>query len=237
MTTSANAAFDLSRDQIIRTAYQLCGIVSAGTDPDANQIAMASDFLNMGLKSLQNDGIILRTVDRTTTTLVAGTAQYTCANDTLDIDDRSVYVSTGTAGTTTNTDLVLRPISRGQYMEMSLKAVQGQPTMIYVEKGATVSFFLYPTPSADWVSLTYPRIRLLRDMDTGTVTADLPSKYLKYVAYMLAADLALHHGLLPRYQMLSTTAAGEKERAVQDDTERGPVRFVVTGGRRFARRW
>lgn len=237
MTTSANASFDLSRDQIIRAAFRLVGVLAAGSDPDANQCSMASEFLNMGLKSLQNDGIILRTLERTTTALVAGTAQYTCASDTLDIDDRTVYVSTGTAGTTSNTDLALRQISRAQYMEMSLKAVQGQPTMIYVEKGVTVSFFLYPTPDANWLSVTYPRVRLLRDMDTGAVTTDLPSKYLKYITYMLAADLALHHGLLPKYQALATTAADEKERAVMDDTERGPISFVVTGGRRFPRRF
>lgn len=237
MTTSANALFDLSRDQIIRSAYQLCGVVSAGQQPNANQISMASEYLNMGLKSLQNDGIILRTIDRTTTTLVAGQAQYTCASDTLDIDDRSVYVTTGTAGTTQSTDLKLLSIPRGTYMEMSLKLIQGQPTQIYVEKGAAVSFFLYPTPSADWVSVTYPRVRLLADMDSGSVTPDLPSKYLKYVTYMLAADLALSHGLLARQQTLAGIAFDEKERAVQDDTERGPIRFMVTGGRRFPGRF
>lgn len=235
MTTSANAVFDLSRDQIIRVGYQLAGMVMAGQQPDANQIAMASDLLNMGLKSLQNDGIILRTIDRTTTTLVAGTAQYTTASDTLDIDDRSVYVTTGTG--TPATDLKLESITRGMYMELSLKSITGQPTQIYVEKGASLSFFLYPTPDSNWVSVTYPRVRLLRDMDTGTVTPDLPSKYLKYVTYMLASDLALHAGLLPRYQQLAQVAADEKERAVQDDTERGPIKFVVGGGRRFPRRF
>lgn len=235
MTVSANASFDLTRDAIIRNAYQYCSLISAGAEPDANQIAMASDRLNMLLKALQSDGIILRTIERTTTTLAGGTAQYTCASDTLDIDDRSVYVTTGTG--TAAVDLRIEPISRGMYMELSLKAVQGQPTQIYVEKGAAVSFFLYPTPDANWVSVTYPRVRLLKDMDTGTVTADLPSKYLRYVTYELAADLAISHGILPRHQMLKVIAEEERVRAVQDDTERGPVRFVVTGGRRFPRRF
>ncbi len=233
MTTSANAQFDLTRDQIIRLAFQYAGIVGAGQQPDANQIAMASDMLNMGLKSLQNDGIILRTVDRTTTTLVAGQAQYTCASDTLDIDDRTVYVTTGTAATTQSTDLRLESISRGMYMELSNKLITGQPTQIYVEKGATVSFFLYPAPDSNWTSVTFPRVRLLRDMDTGSVTPDLPSKYLKYLAFMVAVDLALSHGLLQRHKALLEIMANEKERAVQDDTERGPIKFIVQGGRRF----
>lgn len=231
MTTSANASFDLSRDQIIRVAYQLVGVLEAGKNPDANQLAMASDLLNMGLKALQNDGIILRALEQATTTLVAGTAKYTLASDTLDIDDRSFYVTTGT------TDLKLQQISRGQYMELTAKDIQGQPTQFYVEKAETVSFYLYPTPDSGWTSVTYPRVRLLKDMDTGAVTTDLPSKYLKYVTYMLAADLSLHHGLLPRYQLMQETAQAEKTRALNDDTERGPVSFRPIYGLRFGGRY
>lgn len=229
MTTSANASFDLSRDSIIRVAYQLVGVLEAGKQPDANQIAMASDLLNMGLKALQNDGIILRALEQETVALTAGVAQYTLAADTLDVDDRSFYTTSGT------TDLKLEHISRGQYMELSLKAIQGQPTQFYVEKTTTVSFYLYPTPDANWTSVTFPRVRLLKDMDTGSVTTDLPSKYLKYVTYMLAADLSLHHGLLPRYQAMVATAENEKQRALNDDTERGPVSFRPSYGRRFSR--
>lgn len=231
MTTSANAAFDLSRDQIIRTAFQLVGVVAAGTEPDANQVAMASDLLDLSLKALQNDGIILRTLEQSTTTLVAGQAKYTLASDTLDVDDRSVYVTSGT------TDLRLESISRGQYMELSSKTVQGQPTQFYVEKTSTVSVYLYPTPDSSWTSVTFPRVRLLRDMDTGGVTADLPSKYLRSVVYTLAADLALHHGLLPKYQMLLEQAGVETVRAEQDDTERGPIRFTARYGINFGRRF
>lgn len=231
MTVSSNASFDLSRDSIIRVAYQLVGVLGAGKQPDADQISMASDLLNMGLKALQNDGIILRTVDQTTTALVAGQAQYITDSDTLDIDDRSFYVTSG------ETDLRLSQISRGQYMELSLKAIQGQPTQFYVEKGAAVSFFLYPTPDGNWTSVTFPRIRLLRDMDTGSATPDLGSKYLKYITYMLASDLALHHGLLPKHGLLREQAEMERERAVLDDTERGPMRFVASYGRKFNSRF
>lgn len=235
MTTSANSSFDLSRDQIIRSAYQLVGVLEAGKRPDANQLEMASDFLNMGLKALQNDGIILRTLEQSTTTLVAGQAQYTLAADTLDVDDRSFYVTSGTG--LARTDLALKQISRGMYMELSLKAIQGQPTQFYVEKTDTVSVYLYPTPDANWTSVTYPRVRLLRDMDTGAVTTDLPSKYLMYVTYMLAATLALHHGLLPRQQILMGQAQMEKQRCLNDDTERGPVAFRPSYGLNFGRRW
>lgn len=227
MTTSLNAAFDLTRDQLIRVSFQLVGVVAAGTDPDAAQYAMASDLLNMLLKSLQSEGILLRALEQATTTLTAGVAKYTLAPDTLDVDDRAMYVTSGT------TDLRLEQISRGQYMELSLKAIQGQPTQFYIEKTSTVSIYFYPTPDANWTSATYPRVRLLKDMDSGGVTADVASKYLRYITHDLAADLALHHGLLPRYQVLKQTAEAEKKTAVDDDTERGPVSFRASYGRRF----
>lgn len=231
MTTSASASFDLSRDQIIRVAFQLVGVLEAGKEPDAAQLAMASDMLNMGLKALQNDGIILRALEQATTALVAGTAKYTLASDTLDVDDRSVYVTSAT--TSQQTDLRLDQISRGQYMELSLKAIQGQPTQFYVEKAIGVAMYLYPTPDSNWTSITYPRVRLLKDMDSGSVTPDLPSKYLQYIAYMLASQIALNSGLLYRHTALIALAQSEKERAIQDDTERGPVSFRPSYGRRF----
>lgn len=231
MTTSVNASFDMTRDTIIRVGLQLTGTLEAGKQPDANQIELASELLNMMLKALQNDGIILRALEQASTSLTAGVAKYTLAADTLDIDDRSVYVSSGT------TDLRLDQISRGQYMELSLKGSTGQPTQFYVEKTDTVSIYFYPTPDANWTSVTYPRVRLLKDLDSGSVTPDLPSKYLLFLTYQLAADYSLHTGMLPRYQILAGRAEAEKVRAENDDTERGPVSFRPDYGRKFNGRW
>lgn len=232
MTISTNSSFDLSRDEIIRVAYQYVGVVAAGEDPDAAQIAMGSDVLNIVLKALQNDGIILSKLERTTTTLIAGTAEYATASDTLDIDKDAIYVSNGTG-----TDIRLRQISRGMYMELTKKDSQGQPSQMYVEKLATVSFFLYPIPDANWTSITYPRYRLLSDMDAGDVTSGLPSKYLDTVTMMLAERLALHHGLREKHKDLQVMAERARQKAVNDDTERGDIEFVPRYGIRFGGRW
>lgn len=225
MAISSNAVFDLQRDQIIATAYKLCGV----SDPEAAQVSLGSDLLNVGLKALQNEGIVLRTVERYTQTLTSGTAQYTAPTDTLDIDSPA-YVTLSA----TTTDYVLTQISRDDYMEISDKTTSGSPTSIYVEKGSSgIVFRLYPTPDTTVTSITYARIRLLRDADTGTVTMDLPSKYLKTLIYMLATELSLHLGMLDRYELLESKYRYEKDLAVSDDVERGPIRFIPRYGRRF----
>ena len=69
--------FTLNAASIIRVAHQRVGVVPAGADPDSSQLALGYDLLNLIVKDLQSRGIILSTVERTTTTLVVGQAQYT----------------------------------------------------------------------------------------------------------------------------------------------------------------
>jgi hypothetical protein len=148
MAVSASTSFDLTRTGIIRTAYQLCGVVPAGQDPDTNQLTMASDFLNMELKALQGKGIILRTVEETSVSLVSGTAEYATAADTLDVDSRTPFISDGNGN-----DYPLRIISRGMYDKLTDKGTLSQPTMMYIERGTTISLFLYPVPDGNWPTL------------------------------------------------------------------------------------
>lgn len=223
-----STSFDLNRTGILRVAYQLCGLIPAGEDPDTNQLAVGSDLLNLVLKSLQDEGIILSTLSRTTTTLVAGQAQYTTASDTLDIDGGTPYC-TNTSGT----DLPVRIISRAMYMELSNKTTQGQPTQMYIERGQALSFFLYPTPDSGWSTITYPRISLLSDMNSSADSTALPSRYLQTIVKLTAADLALRHGLMDKQAVLRQEAEIAKNRVVGDDNEHGNVRFVVDSGIRW----
>jgi hypothetical protein len=229
MTASANTAFDLSRTGIVRLAYQTLQVVTAGEDPDIDQLAMGSDFLNVLIKELENEGIYLSKLERTTTTLVAGTAQYTPASNTLDIDQRTPYV------TGDGIDVPVKMITRGEYMALPLKTTQGQPTQMYVEKGQTLSFFLYPVPDSTWTSITYPRVLMLTDMDSAAVTSGLPSKYLATLYLGLAVKLAPAHGKLSMLSALQPLYEQAKGKALNDDTEKGGLRFVPSYGMRWWR--
>lgn len=223
MTVSANATYDPQRDVIIRTALRLCAVLNAATEPTAAQLALGRDFLDLGLKALQSDGIILRHVDRTTVlagSIVSGV--ITADSDTADVDS-AFYTDTGGNDSPISLDL-----TRRMYMDLSDKTQTGPPSQAYIERsGASVTINLNPVPDSSVVSVTYAKVRKIRDMDTGSVTLDLPQKWGRCVAYMLAADFAFHYGLLDREPALRLAYEHEKERAMNDETERGASRFVI----------
>jgi hypothetical protein len=222
MATSGDTTWDLDRTGILRNAYQKLGVVPPGQDPPDDFLAMGADALNSVIKSWENKGVFLARVERTTTTLVSGTAQYTTAIDTLDILQRTPYV-TDNSGVDTRVEL----ITRGRYMEITDKAVQGPPTLMMVEKTDRVRFTLYPVPDSTVASITYPRTLLLSDMDSAANTTGLPSKYLKALILETAVELAPHFGAAtaPIMKGLMTSMAIAVSEAMNDDTERGNIRM------------
>lgn len=227
MAASSSTSFDLNRTGIVRLAYQTLQVVPAGEDPSAEQLQMGSDFLNVLVKELENEGIYLSKLEMTTISLTAGTSQYTPASNTLDIDQHTPFV------TGQGVDVPLRMISRGDYMAIPLKTTQGQPTMIYVQKASTLTFFLYPVPDSNWTSVTVPRIVMLSDMDSASVTSGLPSKYLATLYLGLAVKLAPAHGQLAKVQFLDTQYQNAKSKALNADTEKGNARFIPDYGNRW----
>lgn len=239
MTISSSYNFTATAQGIIRMGLQLVGVLQAGTEPDAGQMVMGMDFLNIGVKALQNEGIELEVVERTTTILTAGTASYTLAADTIDVDPRGAYVTNASG-----VDLTMLPMSRAEYMALSQKTTQGQPTQFYVEKGTsanTVTVYLYLVPDSTWNTFTVARIRLLRDATTLDDTLDFPSRYMKTLSYMVGADFALHYGLAEKHEQLRRVYegkdgdGGEKAKAINNDQEHGPVSFRPSYGIRFPR--
>ena len=230
MTLATTATFAPSAQGIIRTALQRVGVLEGAREPDAGQLAMGMDFLNEGIKALQNEGVTVESTERDTDTLVAGTATYTAASDTLDIDD-GAYVSDGNG-----TDATVIKISREQYMALSLKTTQGQPTMMYVELGTvsqTVTYHLYPVPDSNWTTITFPRVRILRDISTAADTTDFRSRSAKMLSYMLAVDFAGHYGFPAKMKLYGEMFETEKEKAINASGEHGPVRFVADYGLRY----
>lgn len=223
MAVSANSTFDPQRDTIIKVALQLCQVLNAGADPDADQVSLGRNLMDLGLKAMQSDGIILRHVNRTTVAIASiPSGVLTTSSDTADVD--SLYY-TDTGG---NDQPISLDLTRRQYMDLSDKAQTGPPSQAYVERSdASVVVYLHPVPDSSVVSVTYAKIRRIRDMDAGDVTLDLPPKWGRCVTYMLAADFALHYGLLDRQASLRLAYEHEKERAMNDETERGASRFIV----------
>lgn len=224
MTTSLNSSFDPQATVVIKTALQLCQVLNAALEPDPDQLAMGMTLLDLLLKALQNDGVLQRQLVSTTvqaSSIVAGV--ITADADTVDIE--GVFYA-DTAGNNVPVAIVTRRAFTGGV------SVAGAPSMAFVDKSnGAVTINLYPTGDASVLSVSYLKVRRVRDVDTAGVTLDIPPLWHRCVVYGLAADFALHYGRVDRADMLRNIYEAEKSRALDNDTERGDSRFVI--GERF----
>lgn len=229
MAISSSYTWAPTRDEILKTAFRLIGEIAFGVEPSANQVLGATDMLQSILKALQNSGVLLHTIERDTNTTTSGTASYTADADTLDVLFPAYVTPSSGSGTSQLTQM-----QRDEYMTISDKTTTGVPTRMFIEKASTqyLTMILYPVPDASTTSFTYHRVRLLRDADSGTVTMDLPSKWMKYLQYALAHELALHYNrALSKVQYLAAMAEKERDEAQGNEHAGGDITFVP------ARRW
>src|SRR5678815_497234 len=163
MTISTEYSFNPTADELVRQAFQMGGILSLGRRPRTEQLNDARDILTTLLKAMQAKGTMLVTAERTTLALVAGTASYTLAEDTIDVE----FPTTWNSSVSTSEILVER-MSYSDYAALGDKTSQGTPTRAYVEKTATltVTFYNVPSQAGTW---NYRRIRLIRDAANGGV--------------------------------------------------------------------
>ncbi len=235
MPVSANATLNFTRDQIITMAYQYAQLVPSGSDPTADEIAMASNFFNLELMTLQAEGVVLRTVERTTLSLVAGTATYSLPTDVIDVQ-QGPNGQMGTIVPTSGAESTVLNITRTDYLSLAQKSSpQGRPTQVLLEKFATLQVTFWPVPDSTSASFRYAKVRLLKDMDTGTVTTDLARRWLQAVTYAVASQVALAKS---QAMELVGFLRGEAERLKDicraDDVERGPMMMrVAHSGRRW----
>jgi hypothetical protein len=189
VTVSANSAFELTRDGIIRRAMQLAQLLHADKQPSSGELSMAADFLNMELQALAAEGVTLYQKERTTLALVASTATYSLPADVIDV----VVGPDNWAGTIVDSD---NKESRVQAMpghEYTLVAdkttTATTSTHVYIEKLSTVTVTFWPVPS-ETKTFRYQKVRLVRDVDTGAVTMDVARRWQKYIWLQMAAHLA-----------------------------------------------
>lgn len=234
MTVSANATLDYTRDQLLTSAFRLAGVWHSGQSSadtqSADDISMGSDFMNLELMALQAENVVLRTAELTTLPLVASTPTYNLAVDTIDIAT-GPSDQAGTIINTSGTESIVTVMSQAEYLDISDKtaAVTDIPTRVYIDYGARLAVTFWPVPDAAAVTWRYSRVRLLKDMDTGSVTVDLARRWLQYVTYAVAAQIAAAKNLgLDKVSWLRKQADAMKAKCLASDVERGRTRFRVT---------
>lgn len=223
MTVSANFAFEMTRDGIIRRAMQRAQLLHPDGQPQAGYIAMAADFLSMELQSLAAEGVTLYQKEYATLTLTAGTDLYaltTPNDDAIDI----VITADGVAGSISDaTDqtrtpvMALTPELWTQIPDRLAEAAK--PTHVTIEKLSPLLLTFHPIPT-EVHTFIFWKVRLIRDVDTGAVTMDVARRWQKYIWLELAAQLA---GAASKPEsfvgQLSGLAKAAKEEAKRSDRE------------------
>ncbi len=217
MTTAATSTFELGRDALIRRGYQTAGLLEVSQNPSGDDISLAADILQMELVSLISESTAPTWVTRTTQALVASTAAYTLT-DCLDV----VIDANNAAGTivpSSGSETVVQAITRAEYQQISNKTSSGTPSLVYVERLASVTVTFWPVPAAT-STFRYSSLRWPRDMATGAQTLDLSKRWMKAITYSLAHQLALAKSApLDRVQYLEGLAERFKMRARESDVE------------------
>jgi hypothetical protein len=199
-------------------------------EPD--DISMAADLLGMELDALQAEGIVVTHVERSTLALLAGTTEYTLPAETLDVfvgPDNVV----GTVFVTGGAETPVRAISRAEYTAIAKKDTQSVPTLVFIERLAQVKAVFWCVPSVA-STFRYNKIRLPRDMDTGTVTLDLARRWQKAICFSMAYHLSLAKSApTTRVQFLLGEAERLKAIARASDVEKTNMQMWIDGPRYY----
>jgi hypothetical protein len=225
MTIATTATTEFSVDDIVTLALQTAGLLNANHPASADNLALGRRLLFLGLQNLANKGIIIRAIERATLTLTAGTAYVDAASDTQTIEKGGVM--RGSDGL----DVEITMIARAQYQALPRKDIEGVPSFYFPEQqtagGWRIHF--YPVPIAGWTTFVVPRTRKSRDVNVGSVTLDFDPRWHLTIVNELAGRLARSKGRRDLASELLSEAAGQAEQAMNNETERGDVCFVVSG--------
>ncbi len=212
MATSGSQDFKLDVAELIEEAYELLGL-EMRTGYDARK---ARRSLNIMFQDWTNRGVNLWKVAQVSQTMTSGTANY--AMNAYDTDVLEAVVRRS------GVDYSLDRITREDYLNLPNKAQTGRPTQLYVERTATPSFYVWPTPenSTD-VVITY-RVQRIQDADTLTNDVDVPSRFIPAMVSGLAYYMALKNAP-DRAQGMKMIYEEDFARAANEDTERGSLRI------------
>lgn len=187
----------------------------------------ARTFLNLLISSWGTDTPNLWTVDQETVNLVAGTATYDAAVDTIMILD--AYIRTGDPDDSENiTDRIIWPLSRSAYAAMPNKNLQSPPTSFWFDRQLAPTVTLWPVPDESnsvsaYHQLVYYRCTVIEDADAKNgITMDIPRWWQLATVLGLAELLAMQYAT-DRVAGIAAKASTALKQAQDQDVENTPL--------------
>jgi hypothetical protein len=226
MTVSANPTPDFQRDQILTAAIRLCGVLTDGEVPSADQLSQATFHLNMAIQELQACDLVLTSVSRATLALISGTAEYDLPADVIDVElgQDDTIGSIITSGQ--SAEPIVKTMSRAEWMNIAVKAQPGRPARAYVEKKALTRVVFWPVPDAAY-TFRYSSVTLLRGADTGLVTMQTRRAWTSYLMYATASGVAFDNSMSDKGGMFMQIANNKLAACKAGEAQHGAVRLSI----------
>ena len=129
-------------------------------------------------------------------------------------------------GATTQSDTTLNRISRDQYLNLTNKLTQAQPTQFYVDRQITPQIRFWATPDqSDVYEFVYDRLTRIDDADEYTNDSEVPFRFYPCLTAGLAYYLSMKRN--PQLtQLLKAQYEEEFERAAAEDRDRAGLSLI-----------
>lgn len=223
MATSglSNFGFTTEAIDLITEAFERIGREASSLS--ANDIDSARRALQYLFMDWQNDQVNLWTVELIYLPLVVGTQSYTLDRTILTILQAATRQTSGGI----NTDLVIQPISRAEYLALPNKAqVSDRPTSYYLQRTTTPVLFIWPVlQTGSSCTILYEAIRSFYDMGDFTNTMDAPNRWMDAMAAGMAVRLATKWAPERKADLMEDYNLSYA-RAKMEDRERVPLRIA-----------
>lgn len=233
MATSGNSNYTTTRDDIIKRALRLIGVVAQGEIPTVDQILESSIALNGLVKAWQADGMPLWAIKTYAVPLTTGSNSYTVGiGQTVNIDKPLKIIQAWLRDLTSNIDIPVRIITKQEYNMLGNKSTTGMPIQLYYEPlRDTGVLYVFPTPTSyeeanKQLHIVYQRP--FEDFDASTDNPDFPQEWYDAVTYGLATRLAPEYGVPAADRKTLFQEAGIiKQEALNFGLEEGSLYFQV----------
>ena len=234
MPTSGTTTFSISRDDIIKRAYRLLGVTSAGQTPSTDLVSDASFALNTLVKAWQADGMPLWAIRSYSVTLTDGDATYTIGNgQTVNTPKPLKLTQAFNHDSVSDVDIPMRILTRQEYNMLGNKTSSGNPIQIFYDPQRTYGILsVFPVPTSteatnNTIVIHYQRP--FEDFNASTDELDFPQEWFDAVCYGLACRLAPEAGIssTDRKQLWQEMTIIKSE-ALGFGTEEGSIHFTAS---------
>ena len=211
MATSNSRDFELDVAEYVEEAFERCGLqLRTGYD-----IKTAQRSLNLMLADWANRGLNQWTVVQHTETLVKGQTDYSLPEGAIDV----LGLAYRTINNGSNSDIIIQPIGRNEYLQIPDKSTEGQPSQYFIDKQISPKIQIWPTSNNNNDSLVFNYLRRIEDADYGPNTMQVPFRFYPCLAAGLAYYLSIKRAP-ERTMLLKQSYEEEFKRAADQDEVR-----------------